>query len=56
MKSKINKVPKYKNDPKLTAKIKLDQPIFKRDIRKENVKDGHSKLHQKLLQSEHVIR
>ena len=38
------------------AKIKLDQPIFKRDIRKENITDGHSQLNQKLLQSEHVIR
>ena len=56
LKSRITKESKYKNDPKLTAKIKLDQPIFKRDIRKENIKDGHGKLNQKLLQSEHVIR
>ena len=56
LKDKIKENSKFKNNPKLTAKIKLDKPIFKRDLRKENVTDGHSQLHQKLLQSEHVIR
>lgn len=44
---------KFKND---TKKIGVQGPIFQRDIRKDNVKDGHFKLHQKLKESDFTIR
>lgn len=44
---------KYKND---TRGISMQSSIFLRDIRKDNVKDGHLKLHQKLKESDFTIR
>ena len=32
---------KFKNDPKLTAKIRFDEPIFHRDVRAEDIHEGH---------------
>ena len=39
------KKPKFKNDPKLTSKINLEQAIFKRDLRAEDIHEGHQRLH-----------
>ena len=47
---------KFSNDPKITRKIKVGMPIFKREVRMDTVRAGYTELLNKLNESELTIR
>jgi len=53
---KVKQKPRFRTNPKAAKKIKIGQPLFKREVWEENARAGYIKLLEKLNESEMSIR
>jgi len=50
------KDPRFYNDPDIKAKITQGVPLFKREVRKDVIRQGYTKLLEQLLETNLTLR